>query len=344
MKLNVGVLGATGMVGQRFIEALEEHSWFKVEVLAASERSKGKKYRDVAKWYLSGEMPQDIAEMGVLGMDEKGRDEIFSSYDLDLAFSAIPSDIALEVEGAFAQRIPVFSNTSTYRMEEDVPLIIAEVNPEQLGLIEKQRKNRDWKGFIATNPNCTVMGMAIALKPILDNFGIKAVHMASMQALSGAGYEGVPSMAIIDNVIPFIKDEEEKVEEEALKILGTEFDICASCNRVNVMDGHLESVFVKTEKDFELDEVKRVMENFRGLPQEMKLPTAPEKPIIVFEEEDRPQPRKDRMLGGGMSVGVGRLKKKGKLLKFTCLSHNTIRGAAGASILNAELAYKKGLF
>ena len=344
MKLRVGVLGATGMVGQRFIESLEEHPWFEIEMLAASEKSKGKMYKEVAKWYLSGEMPRDIAEMEVSGMDEEGRDEIFSSCDLDLAFSAIPSDIALEVEAAFAHNIPVFSNTSTYRMKEDVPLIIPEINPKQLDLIEKQKKNRSWNGFIVTNPNCTTIGFTIPLKPILDNFGIKAVHMASMQALSGAGYDGVPSMAIIDNVIPFIKNEEEKVEEEALKIRGAEFDICASCNRVNVMDGHTESVFVKTEKDFELDEVKRAMGNFKGLPQEMKLPTAPKKPIIVFDQEDRPQPRKDRMLGNGMSVSVGRLKKKGKLLKFTCLSHNTIRGAAGASVLNAELAHKKGLF
>ncbi|HDI72708.1 MAG TPA: aspartate-semialdehyde dehydrogenase, partial [Candidatus Altiarchaeales archaeon] len=341
-----GILGATGMVGQRFIQLLEEHPWFEIGALMASSRSAGKMYKEVAKWYLKEGIPKGISEMIVEEIDKK----VIEKFDLDLVFSAIPSDIAREIEGSFALEIPVFSNTATYRMDDDVPLIIPEVNPEHLSLIKKQKKKRGWDGFIVTNPNCTTIGLVIPLKPIVDKFGIEWVNVATMQALSGAGYDGVPSMAILDNVIPFIRNEEEKVEVETAKILGSvnktaDFDIFASCNRVNVRDGHTESVFVKTEEDFDVEDLKERFRKFRGEPQELKLPTAPDRPIVVMEKEDRPQPIFDRDLGNGMSVSVGRIRrKKSQLLKFTCLSHNTIRGAAGASVLNAELAYKKKLF
>ncbi|MFH1055629.1 MAG: aspartate-semialdehyde dehydrogenase [Candidatus Altiarchaeota archaeon] len=348
-KLNVGILGATGMVGQRFIRGLEGHPYFRIGCLAASERSAGKTYKEAAKWYLHGDIPYEIAKMTVQPMDAK----VIDQFDLDLVFSSIPSEIAREVEGAFAKHVPVFSNTKTYRMDEDVPLVIAEVNPEQYDLIKSQKKNRGWDGYIVTNGNCSTIGLALPLKPIFDEFGIEWVNVATMQALSGAGYEGVPSMAIVDNVIPYIGGEEEKVEEETLKFLGkmkggkvefANFDVFASCNRVQSMDGHMKCVFVGTSVDFEVDDVAETFRKFKGLPQKLKLPTAPDPVIIVREEPDRPQPRLDRDAGNGMAVSVGRIRKKcEKKLKFTCLSHNTVRGAAGASILNAELALKKKL-
>lgn len=335
------------MVGQRFIEQLNDHPWFSVEALLASKRSAGSRYSDVAKWYLESRIPSDIAEMTVEGMDPRIAD------GLDIVFSAIPSDIAKEVEGGFAEHVPVFSNTSTYRMEEDIPLMIPEVNPDHFKLVEAQREKRGWNGFIVTNPNCTTIGFIIPLKPILDSFGVSWVHVSTMQALSGAGYAGVPSMAILDNVIPFIKNEEEKVEVEALKLLGklrqnriefADFYVFSSCHRVMVRDGHTEAVFVQTDEDFELEDIKKALSSFRGEPQRLGLPSAPENPVIVMEEEDRPQPVLDRGLGGGMSVSVGRIRKKReRLLKFVCLSHNTVRGAAGASVLNAELARARKL-
>jgi aspartate-semialdehyde dehydrogenase len=349
MKLKVGILGATGMVGQRFIEGLQDHPWFTVEALLASERSAGKKYSEAAKWYLPSSIPEEIADMTVEEMDPKNAEKL----GLDLVFSAIPSELAREREAAFAKSIPVFSNTSTFRMDDDIPLIVPEVNPEHFSMIPAQQKKRGWKGYIVTNPNCTTIGFVIPLKPLMDSFGLSFVNVISMQALSGAGYEGVPSMAILDNVIPLIRGEEEKVEIEGNKILGklkgdkveyADFEVFAACNRVAVRDGHTEAVFVQTKKDFEIEEVKKVLSSFRGEPQKLKLPNAPEQPIIVMDAEDRPQPIFDRDAGSGMSVSVGRIrKKKEKLLKFVCLSHNTIRGAAGASILNAELARAKKL-
>lgn len=347
MKLKVGILGATGMVGQRFIELLDDHPWFRVEALLASDRSAGKKYAEAVTWYLNTSIPDEVSEMTV----EELKPECIDDLDVDLVFSAVPSEVAREVEGAFAKEIPVFSNTSTYRMDEDIPLIVPEVNPDHFNMIPIQKQKRGWNGFIVTNPNCTTIGFIIPLKPIMDSFGIRSVNVVSMQALSGAGYAGVPSMAILDNVIPYIKNEEEKVETEGLKILGrlienrfehANFSIFASCNRVMVRDGHTEAVFVETERDFSIEDIKEALSNFKGEPQRLKLPNAPEQPIIVFDQIDRPQPLLDRDLGNGMSVSVGRLrKKKSNLLKFVCLSHNTIRGAAGASILNAELAHKK---
>jgi aspartate-semialdehyde dehydrogenase len=350
MKHKVGILGATGMVGQRFMKLLENHPYFEVTTLLASSRSAGKKYSEVAKWYLKEEIPKGVSDMVVEDINPAAVDK----YDLDIVFSAIPSEIAREVEGAFAKKIPVFSNTATYRMDEDVPLIVPEVNPEHLDLIAEQKKKRGWEGFVVTNPNCTTIGFVIPLKPIMDKYGIEYVHMTSMQALSGAGYDGVPSMAILDNVIPFIRNEEEKAEIEPLKILGrmdagkvkyADFEVLCACNRVNVRDGHTKSLFVKTKKDCSLEELSKALSGFEGEPQKMNLPTAPKPVIIISDKEDRPQPFFDRDNGGGMAITVGRMrKKKENLFRFTCISHNTIRGAAGASVLNAELAYKKKIF
>ncbi len=349
MKQKVGIMGATGMVGQRFIMALQNHPWFELSVLMASSNSAGKKYRDAAKWYLKDEIPPGVSDMVVEEINKK----VAEKYGLDIVFSAIPAEIARDVEASFAENIAVFSNTSTYRMDKDIPLLVPEVNPEHLGIIELQKKNRGWNGFIVTNPNCSTAGLVVPLKPIMDNYGIKSINVATMQALSGAGYDGVPSMAILDNIIPFIKNEEDKMESEPQKILGklehgvfknAEFEAFASCNRVAVLDGHTEAAFVSTEKDFDIEDLKKKLRDFQGEPQKLGLPTAPKPAIIVLDKDDRPQPRLDRDLGGGMAVSVGRIrKKKEKSLKFVCLSHNTIRGAAGASVLNAELAYKKKL-
>ncbi len=342
--IKVAVLGATGMVGQRFIQLLANHEFFELSDLAASPRSAGKPYYKATKWYLGSEIPENIKDMIVKEIDPK-------KIDAEIVFSALPSDVAKEVEPKFAEAgFIVASNASAYRMEGDIPLLIPEVNPEHLDLIEVQKKNRNWDGCIITNPNCTTIMAVLSLKPIYDNFGLEKVIITSMQALSGAGYSGVPSMAIVDNVIPFIKKEEEKVEAEGLKILGkfdgekivpAEFKVSASCNRVAVIDGHTEAIFVKTSKEATPEEIKKVMRDFEALPQKLKLPTAPEKPIIVREEEDRPQPRLDRDAGGGMSISVGRIRKDSIFdVKYITLGHNTIRGAAGASVLNAELLVK----
>ncbi len=346
-KQKVAVLGATGMVGQRFLSLLEGHPFFELTDIAASERSMGKRYGDAASWYLSEEMPSGLRDEVVMEMDPK-------IIDADIVFSALPASVAKEVEPAFAEAgFVVASNASAFREDEDVPLLIPEINPGHLDLIETQRRNRGWDGCIITNPNCTTMALAISLKPLYDAFGIKRLFMVSMQALSGAGYSGVSAMAIIDNVIPYISGEEEKVELESLKILGeleagyirnAGFKISASCNRVFTSDGHLESVFIDLGSDADVEDVKAAFEGFRGVPQELGLPTAPEHPILLREEPDRPQPRFDRMAGMGMSVTVGRVREDSIFdFKYSALVHNTIRGAAGASILNAELFAAKKL-
>ncbi|MEM3550271.1 MAG: aspartate-semialdehyde dehydrogenase [Candidatus Bathyarchaeia archaeon] len=348
MKWKVAILGATGAVGQRFVQLLQGHPWFEIEVLAASEKSAGKMYREACNWILESEMPIEVADIPVVNSDIKS---VKDAGDVDFVFSALPSDIAKSVEAEFASEYPVFSKASSHRIEEDVPLIIPEVNPEHLELIKIQKKRRKWSGFISTDPNCSTIQLAITLKPLMQ-FGLKRVIVSTMQALSGAGFPGVPSLSIIDNVVPYISGEEEKIEKETLKILG-EFDgykvnpakvqISASCNRVNVRDGHLECVFVELENKPSLEMVKEAFRSFRGEPQRLKLPFAPEKPIIVREETDRPQPRLDRDEGRGMSVVVGRIREDSALtLKYICLGHNTIRGAAGAGLLSAELAAKKG--
>ncbi len=343
--MEVAVLGATGMVGQRFIEMLVQHPFFELTTVTASERSAGKRYEKVAKWYLEGDMPEEVRGMIVKETDP-------AKVRADIVFSALPSDAAKKVEAKFAENgAIVASNASANRMEEDIPLLIPEVNPEHMELVEIQKERRNWDGCIITNPNCTIIPCALSLKPVLDSFGLEKVFMVSMQALSGAGYAGVPSMAIVDNVIPFIKGEEPKVEAEVLKILGkfegeliknADFTLSASCNRVPTLDGHTESIFVGTKEEASIEGVKKAMADFKALPQKLKLPSAPKKPIHVMENEDRPQPRRDRMREKGMAITVGRVRTDPILdFKYTALGHNTIRGAAGASVLNAELLVKK---
>jgi len=348
MKHRVAILGATGAVGQRFVQLLHNHPWFEIEVLAASEKSAGKKYGEACDWILECEMPSEIAEMYVVNSDVKF---VEKAGNIDFVFSALPSDVAGPVEEEFAKTYPVFSKASAHRLEDDVPLLIPEVNPEHLELVKIQKERRSWSGFISTDPNCSTIQLAITLKPLMQ-FGLKKVAVSTMQALSGAGYPGVPSLSIIDNVLPYISGEEEKIELETLKILGKFNDnkirpanikVSASCNRVNVKDGHLECVFAELEKKPSIEEVKKAFINFKGEPQRLKLPSAPENPIIVREEKDRPQPRLDRDEGKGMSIVVGRIREDPVLtIKYLCLSHNTIRGAAGAGLLSAELAAKKG--
>jgi aspartate-semialdehyde dehydrogenase len=348
-KRKVAILGATGAVGQRFIQLLEGHPWFQIEVLAASERSAGKKYGDACNWVMESNLPEEIAEMPVANADVES---VEKAGNVDLVFSSLPGDLAGPVEAEFAALYPVFSKANAHRMEKDVPLIIPEINPDHVDLIKIQQRLRGWKGFITTDPNCSTIQLAITLKPLMK-FGLKQIIVSTMQALSGAGYPGVASLDIIDNVVPFISGEEEKMEAEALKILGTfngiavqnaDFKLSASCNRVNVKDGHLESVFIKLAEDPLIEEIENAFANFSGEPQKLKLPSAPENPIVVRYEKNRPQPRFDRDTGCGMSVVVGRIRKDPIMtFKYMCLGHNTVRGGAGAGILSAELFVAKGL-
>lgn len=348
MKRKVAILGATGAVGQRFIQLLQGHPWFQIEVLAASERSAGKKFKDACNWVMESNLPKEIAEMPVANADVES---VEKAGDVDLVFSSLPGDLAGPVEAEFAAIYPVFSKASAHRLENDIPLIIPEINPEHADLIKIQRKARGWKGFITTDPNCSTIQLAITLKPLMQ-FGLRNVIVTTMQALSGAGYPGVPALDIIDNVVPYISGEEEKMEAEALKILGTfngkvvqnaAFNLSASCNRVHVKDGHLESVFIKLEEDPSIEEIESAFAKFKGEPQKLKLPSAPKNPIVVRQEKNRPQPRFDRDTGCGMSVVVGRIRKDPIMtFKYICLGHNTVRGGAGAGVLSAELLVAKG--
>ncbi len=340
-KYRVGILGATGTVGQRFLQLLEGHPQFEVTALAASDRSQGKTYAQSCAWRLPGEMPAAARRMVV----EAPRPPL----DCDIIFSSLPGDIARETEGSFADAgYPVISNSSAYRMDEDVPLLIPEINHEHLALLDRQRElHPNRKGYIVTNPNCSTIMLVLALAPLHARFGIEAVIATTMQALSGAGYPGVASMDIIDNVLPFISSEEEKIESETRRILGSftgakveyaPFPVSAQTNRVNVSDGHMAAVRVKLGRQAEVEEVRDALASFTSLPQELKLYSAPERPIIVRPEIDRPQPRLDRDAGRGMSVTIGRVARDTVMdYRFVALSHNTIRGAAGAAILNAEL-------
>ncbi len=340
-KYRVGILGATGTVGQRFIQLLEDHPQFEVTALAASGRSQNRSYAEACAWRLPGEMPASSRHLVVAPPEPP--------LDCELVFSSLPSDIARETEAAFAAAgYPVISNSSAFRMEEDVPLLIPEVNHEHLQLLDTQRAARGYGGgFIVTNPNCLTIMLALALAPLHARFGVEAVVATTMQALSGAGYPGVASLDIIDNVLPFIESEEEKIERETLKILGrmrearieaAQMKLSAQCHRVNVSDGHMAAVRVKLARAAQPAEVRDALASFTALPQELRLYSAPERPIIVREENDRPQPRLDRDAGRGMSVTVGRIAPDSVLdYRFVALSHNTIRGAAGAAILNAEL-------
>ena len=337
--IKAGILGATGAVGQRFVEALAYHPWFEISSLAASGRSAGKTYENAANWRLDVPLPETVANIEVVPVDP-------SKVDADVVFSALPSDYAKTVEVEFAKSgFVVASNASAYRMEKDVPLVVPEVNADHLGLIDVQQDGRGWDGYIITNPNCSTVMMVMTLKPLMQ-FGLESVNVATMQAISGAGYEGVPSMAILDNIIPYIGGEEEKMESETLKLLG-DFDgekvinadlrVSASCNRVPVMDGHTEAIWAVMSDNPTPADVRNAFLNFN--PDLGDLPTEPEKALIVRDEHDRPQPRLDRNMGRGMSVSVGRIREG---IRYIAMGHNTIRGAAGASVLNAELLHKMG--
>lgn len=344
-RIPVAVLGATGSVGQRFIQLLENHPWFEVAELVASDRSTGKAYGEATDWRLDADMPDSV------------RDRVVKDYSDDLtspvAFSALPGEVAGEIEQRLAKAgHAVLSNSSTHRMEPDVPLMIAEVNPEATAAIATQKTNRGWTGYIVTNGNCSAIHLVLTLKPLYDAFGLEAVMVTTMQAVSGAGYPGVPSLDMIDNVVPFISTEEEKMAEEARKFLGrwdgsfqqADFVVSASCNRVPVRDGHTEAVSIRFKRPAAPDDVREAFEHFRGRPQELNLPSAPKHPIVVRSEKNRPQPALDRDCEKGMASVVGRIRECPILgVKYTLLGHNTVRGAAGASILNAELLKEEGL-
>lgn len=350
-KLPIGILGATGMVGQRFIQLLERHPWFEIAWLAASDRSSGKKYGEAAKWRLGSPLPERIAKMTVAPADP-GAAAGEGQPAPKIIFAALDVSIARQLEPRFADAgCAVVSNSSAYRMAPNVPLVIPEINSEHLRLIEEQPSRRSSGGYMVTNPNCSTIGLVMALKPIEERFGLEQIIVTTMQAISGAGYPGVPSMDILGNVVPYIGSEEEKMEAETLRLLGRldgdlvtplAARISASCNRVAVEDGHTESVSIKLGRPATRDEILAAWRDFRPLAGR-QLPTAPEQPIEWASEDDRPQPRLDRNRGHGMAVTVGRLRPCGVLdWKFTVLSHNTIRGAAGAAILNAELLASLG--
>jgi aspartate-semialdehyde dehydrogenase len=346
-KIKVGVLGATGTVGQRFIQLLDGHPWFEISDLAASERSAGRSYGEsmIGRWKLETPIPT-WAE----GMEIK---ECTPGLDCSVVFSAMDSSVAGPVEEAFAQAgYVVSSNSRNHRMDDDVPLLIPEVNGDHLEIVEEQKRGRGSKGFIVTNPNCSTIGMVLAIAPLHKEYGIEKVMVTTMQALSGAGYPGVASMDILDNILPFIGGEEGKMETEPNKILGqvqggkfvvADITISASCNRVQVTDGHLKTVSITFGRKPSPDDLVETLKNFNPL-KDFDLPSAPSQPIVVRDEDDRPQPRLDRGAGKGMSCVVGRIRECPILdYKFLVLSHNTIRGAAGAAILNAEYMKVKGL-
>jgi aspartate-semialdehyde dehydrogenase len=332
------------MVGQRYIQLLENHPWFEVAWLAASDRSSGKPYGEAAKWRLDTPLPERIANMAVAAAEPEGAPKTI--------FASIDAAIAREMEPRFAAAgCAVLSNSSAFRMTPNVPLVIPEVNAEHLHLIEEQPSRKQSGGYMVTNPNCSTIGLVMALKPLQERFGIEQIFVTTMQAISGAGYPGVASMDILDNVVPYIGSEEEKMEEETLKLLGTlqghgvtplAARISASCNRVAVVDGHTESVSIKLKTPARREEILAAWAEFNPLAGQ-GLPTAPQPPVVWVPQPDRPQPRLDRNRGNGMAVTVGRLRPCGLLdWKFTALSHNTIRGAAGATILNAELLASLG--
>ena len=344
-KYRVGILGATGMVGQRFAQLLENHPQFEITALAASDRSQGKQYAEACTWRLNDAMPLALRSLVV----EPPRPPL----DCDLVFSSLPGDIARETEDSFAKAgYPVISNSSAFRMDTDVPLLIPEVNHDHLGLLEHQRRSYPSGGFIVTNPNCSTIMLVLALAPLHVSFGIEATVATTLQALSGAGYPGVASLDILDNVLPYIASEEEKIETETRKILGSLNDnriddaplaVSAQCHRVNVMDGHMAAVRVKLRRKASITEVREAFESFSSIPQELQLHSAPQRVIEVRDEPDRPQPKLDRDAGKGMTIAIGRLLDDAVLdYRFVVLSHNTIRGAAGAAILNAELLIAKG--
>lgn len=346
-KIPVGILGATGAVGQKFVKLLENHPWFEVTELAASDRSAGKPYQEATAWRQYTPIPKPLREKPVKSCEP--------NLDCKIVFSGLDASVAGEVEQAFARSgYTVVSNSKNHRMEDDVPLLVPEINADHLGLLKHQRERRGWAGAIVTNPNCSTIGLVMALAPLDRAFGVRRVIVTTMQAVSGAGFPGVPSIDILGNVVPFIGGEEEKLSIETVKILGklngdhirfADCRISAHTNRVAVEDGHLECVSVEFDRKATPDEVAEALANFRSLPQELKLPSAPAQPVIVTDEKDRPQPRLDRDAGDGMSAVVGRIRPCEVFdIKFLVLSHNTIRGAAGAAILNAEVMKAQGYF
>jgi aspartate-semialdehyde dehydrogenase len=354
-KIPVAVLGATGAVGQRFIQLLQNHPVFEVVALTASDRSEGKPYADAVHWVIEGDAPAAVRDMVLLPTQAS---IVGTRADIRVAFSALPNDSAQTAEPDFARAgVTLFSNASCYRMAQDVPLVITEVNAAHLQLLKYQRTARGWSGGIICNTNCTVSGPAMSLRPLYDAFGVKRVFSVSMQAESGAGYPGVSSLDITDNVLPFIKGEEEKQQAETRKLLGTlqkdatriedaPLAVSAHCNRVAVIDGHMVTMSVELASPASPEEVVRVLNAYRCADVD-GLPMAPDQPVVVRCEPDRPQPRRDRMTGKGMSTVVGRVRPEPLFgdcgVKYMTLSHNTIRGAAGGSLLNAELAARWGL-
>jgi aspartate-semialdehyde dehydrogenase len=346
-KIPIAILGATGAVGQRMIQLLAGHPWFEIAALTGSERTIGRPYGELVRWVLDDAPPPDVARMIVQPSEEVA--------EVALALSALPTDVAREIEPLWAAHTAVCSNASTYRMAPDVPLIIPEVNPEHLALIERQRAERGWRGCLVTNPNCAAIGIVMALKPLHDAFGVKTFHAATLQAVSGAGYPGVASLDILDNVIPNIGNgsEEHKIETEPRKLLGQAIDgriaeaaigISAQVTRVPVIDGHTALLSIGFERKPSVAAAIEALEAFRAPEAVRGLPSAPERPVIVRGEGDRPQPRRDRDAGRGMSAVVGRVRECSLLdLRLVALSHNTIRGAAGGALLNAELLVASGV-
>jgi aspartate-semialdehyde dehydrogenase len=344
-RIPVGILGATGMVGQEFVNFLRDHPWFELTWLGASDRSAGKPYREATTWRLGGETPAYVRDTIVSDSVPKGAPK--------LVFSAMDASVATEIEQAFAKAGHVIvSNSRNHRMDADVPLLVPEANASHLGIIREQQRARGWSGTIVTNPNCSTITLVMALAP-LRQFGIRKVMVTTMQAVSGAGYPGVASLDILGNVVPFIGGEEPKMESETQKILGDftgakieplNARVSASCNRVPVVDGHTICVSVEFEKKPTEQEIIAALNGFRGVPQQKHLPSAPAQPVIYMEQADRPQPRRDVERENGMAVFVGRLRNCPVLnYKFVALGHNTVRGAAGAAVLNAELMKVQGL-
>ena len=356
MKKKVAIIGVTGAVGQEFVLSLEDHPWFEVTQIAASERSAGKNYVDairdpdseIIKWEVGGEIPEYIKGMTVKKIDE------INVAELDLVFSAVESNAARDIETKFAKEIPVISTSSAYRYEDDVPILIPGINDEQAELLEVQKKNRGWKGWVAPLPNCTTTGLAITMKPLYEKYGAKKVMMTSMQAISGGGRSpGVSAMDVTDNIIPYIPKEENKVRIETKKILGklkdgkiepADIRVSCTCTRVPVIDGHTESVFVETEKEVDPKNAKETYEQYNKEISVVGLPSAPKDYYAVHEDPTRPQPRIERQVGGGMTTTIGRLEKEELFdhgLKYMLFSHNKKMGSAKGAVLLAEMLYKK---
>ncbi|MFQ5781978.1 MAG: aspartate-semialdehyde dehydrogenase [Nitrosopumilus sp.] len=354
-KKRVAIIGVTGSVGQEFVQSLENHPWFEVTQIAASERSAGKNYLDAIKdasgivaWDVGGEIPEYIKSMTVKRIDE------LDTSKLDLIFSAVESVAARDIETAMAANLPVISTSSAYRYEEDVPILIPGVNDEQAELLETQKKNRNWKGWVAPLPNCTTTGLAITLKPLLEKYGAKKVMMTSMQAISGGGKSGVSAMGITDNILPYIPKEEGKVRTETRKILGklkdgkiedADIKVSCTCTRVPVIDGHTESVFVETSEEIDPAKAKELYNDYNKHISVEGLPSAPKDYYAFHEDPTRPQPRMERTVGGGMTTTIGRVEKEelfDKGLKYMLFSHNKKMGSAKGAVLLAEMLYKKG--